>query len=282
MIPRSLLFAAAMAGFLVCSGAQAQVKNTTSPAPRPTVAPAAQHPARVSASSSHAGAKVAQRHEQAGEFQNAAAARVNEGFGPAVKSFDFDNTSGVPGLGFDFTHLAAISRTNGTNSSSHFVHHGHQGDGFFVAIPFGGYAYYAGDQGPDQAEQQSEPQTEQPAEQQSDQQAELQAQPQTEAIADQQRSGPSAEETQSGGGGGNYSGSADAAAAEAPVPDIGDFILVRRDGRILFASLFSVIGTQVRYITPEGTRRTLALADLDSDATQEMNEARGTTVQLHN
>jgi hypothetical protein len=224
---------------------------------------------------------VAQRREQAGEFQNSAAARLNEGFGPAVKSFDFDNTSGVPGLGFDFTHLADISRTNGTNSSSHFVHHGHQGDGFFVAIPFGGYAYYAGDQGPDQAEQQSETQAEQPADQ-GDRQAELQAQPQTEAIADQQRSGPSSQAAEFGNGGGNYSGSAEAAPEEAPVPDVGDFILVRRDGRILFASLFSVIGTQVRYITPEGTRRTLALADLDSDATQEMNEARGTTVQLHN
>jgi hypothetical protein len=38
----------------------------------------------------------------------------------------------------------------------------------------------------------------------------------------------------------------------------------------------------VQYITPEGIRRTLAISDLDTDATQQMNEARGTTVQIHN
>ena len=66
----------------------------------------------------------------------------------------------------------------------------------------------------------------------------------------------------------------------AAVPDVGDFILVRRDGRILFASAFSITGDQLRYVTPEGIRRSLPMAELDSDATQQMNEARGTTVQL--
>ena len=68
----------------------------------------------------------------------------------------------------------------------------------------------------------------------------------------------------------------------APVRDVGEFILVRRDGRILFASAFSVGGAQLTYVTPEGIRRTLPLAELDADATQQMNEARGTTLQIHN
>jgi hypothetical protein len=38
----------------------------------------------------------------------------------------------------------------------------------------------------------------------------------------------------------------------------------------------------VLYVTPEGIRHTLAVSDVDSDATREMNEARGTTVQIHN
>jgi hypothetical protein len=67
----------------------------------------------------------------------------------------------------------------------------------------------------------------------------------------------------------------------APIREVGEFILVRRDGSILFASAFSVIGAQLRYVTPEGIRRTLPLAELDAVATQDMNEARGTTVQLH-
>ncbi len=41
-------------------------------------------------------------------------------------------------------------------------------------------------------------------------------------------------------------------------------------------------GTQLQYVTPEGIRHTLAMSDLDAGATQEMNEARGTTVQIHN
>lgn len=41
-------------------------------------------------------------------------------------------------------------------------------------------------------------------------------------------------------------------------------------------------GPQLTYVTPEGIRRMLPLSDLDADATQQMNEARGTSVQIHN
>jgi hypothetical protein len=73
-----------------------------------------------------------------------------------------------------------------------------------------------------------------------------------------------------------------APAPPAPVRDIGDFILVRRNGQLLFASAFSVTGDQLRYITPDGIRHSISMSDVDADATQQMNEARGTTVQLHN
>jgi hypothetical protein len=81
---------------------------------------------------------------------------------------------------------------------------------------------------------------------------------------------------------GNQSAYAPEDQPQAPVRDVGDFILVRRDGRILFASIFSVVGTQLQYVTPEGIRRTLAIADLDAAATQQINEARGTTLQFQN
>jgi hypothetical protein len=38
----------------------------------------------------------------------------------------------------------------------------------------------------------------------------------------------------------------------------------------------------LQYVTPEGIRRTLAIADLDAAATQQINEARGTTLQFQN
>jgi hypothetical protein len=267
--PRSYLVLAALAGVLVCSGARAQVRNAPPPAERPAAAPAVQHPAAAPVTSSHTGARTTQRHQQSGEIRNSVAGRANPGVSPAVKSFDFDETSGVPGLGFDFTHLAAVNRGRTNDASEHFGHHGHpgQGAGFFVAIPFGvgGYSYAVDDQVSDQPEQEAEQQPDQRTEQQRDRQSENQAQSPPQNMVAQQPISSEAPD-----------------ATETPVPDIGDFILVRRDGRIVFASLFSVIGKQVRYITPEGTRRTLALADLDSDATQQMNEARGTTVRLNN
>ncbi len=81
---------------------------------------------------------------------------------------------------------------------------------------------------------------------------------------------------------GAYAAPSAAPPAPAPVRDVGEFVLVRRDGRILFASAYSVTGKQLTYVTLEGIRRTVPLADLDADATQQMNEARGTSVQIHN
>jgi hypothetical protein len=89
---------------------------------------------------------------------------------------------------------------------------------------------------------------------------------------------------QQSGGPGSDPGNLPAAAPEAapPIRDVGNFILVRQDGRILFASVFSIVGAQLQYVTPEGVRHTLAMSDLDAGATQQMNEARGTTVQIYN
>jgi len=72
-----------------------------------------------------------------------------------------------------------------------------------------------------------------------------------------------------------------AASAEArPVRDVGEFVLVRRDGKILFAVAFTTAGGQLTYVTPEGIRRSVALADLDVESTARMNEERGTTIRL--
>jgi hypothetical protein len=191
--------------------------------------------------------------------------RIISGFVPFPNSFDFDNTSGVPGLGFDFPHLAAISGGQANNHFSHFGHTGRRGQGSFVPILFGGYPFYYDDLGYEQPERQVVPQP----------------QPQPQIIVIQQPV-PARQSADPGSDTENLPASVSAPQADAPIRDVGDFILVRRDGRLLFASVFSVDGTQLQYVTPEGIRRTLALSDLDAGATQQMNEARGTTVQIRN
>jgi hypothetical protein len=72
-----------------------------------------------------------------------------------------------------------------------------------------------------------------------------------------------------------------AAPVSAPVPDIGEFILVQRDGSQISAVAFSRQGDRIIYVTREGARRSLPLASLDGDATARANEEHGTFVQLH-
>lgn len=69
-------------------------------------------------------------------------------------------------------------------------------------------------------------------------------------------------------------------ADEQPLPDPGEFVLVQRDGRLLFAVAFTSDPGRVVYITKEGLRRSIALDQLDVDATVRMNEERGTSIQL--
>jgi hypothetical protein len=66
----------------------------------------------------------------------------------------------------------------------------------------------------------------------------------------------------------------------APVRDIGQFVLVRRDGRQLFAVAFTVQDGKISYVTREGVRRSVDLSDLDLDVTRQENEERGTTLRL--
>jgi len=263
MISKLPLFAAALAGILVYSVAGAQVRTEATPVPRPAghAMPAARPPANPGRNSPVA----PQSGQQARVIQISPRGRATSGFVPDADSFSFDDTSGVPGLGFDFPHLAAISGALRNNPSMHFRRHDFRGQGSFVPIFFGGYPYYYDETGYDQPEQQAV----QPS------------QPQPQIIVIQQPA-PTQQIADTGSAAGNPSPSLSAPQADVPIPDVGNFILVRRDGRILFASLFSVVGSQLQYVTPEGIRRTLEISDLDAVATQQMNEARGTTVEIHN
>ena len=65
-----------------------------------------------------------------------------------------------------------------------------------------------------------------------------------------------------------------------PVPDLDEMVLVRRDGKLIFVVAFSAQGERVVYVTKEGHRRSMLLAELDSEATRAFNEERGVNVRV--
>jgi hypothetical protein len=66
----------------------------------------------------------------------------------------------------------------------------------------------------------------------------------------------------------------------APLPDVGQFTLVLRNGTQIQAIAFTRTNNSIVYITPEGTRHTIAVADLNSGETLRINQERGTPLQL--
>lgn len=66
----------------------------------------------------------------------------------------------------------------------------------------------------------------------------------------------------------------------APLPDVGQFVLVLRNGTHIQTVAFTRKNDHIVYITAEGLRRTVALADIDTQSTLRINEERGTPVQL--
>lgn len=81
-------------------------------------------------------------------------------------------------------------------------------------------------------------------------------------------------------------GSAQTAAAAQPtpeesaLPDVGQFVLVLRNGTHIQAVAFTRKNDRIVYITADGLRRTVALADVDTQSTIRINEERGTPIQL--
>ena len=67
---------------------------------------------------------------------------------------------------------------------------------------------------------------------------------------------------------------------QEPLPDMGTLTLVLRDGSHLDVVAFTMTQGQVIYITPEGRRLTISAEILDADATQRVNQERGTPMQL--
>ncbi len=87
-------------------------------------------------------------------------------------------------------------------------------------------------------------------------------------AAQQQESSRAPEQTQS------------APEPQAPLRDVGEFVLIKRDGAQILAVAFTRQGDHIVYITQQGLRRSLQVIDLDPEATEQANDDRGTPIRL--
>jgi hypothetical protein len=177
-----------------------------------------------------------------------------------------DLTGQVPGLGFDYEHLAAISGnlaekalidpvTMQELALAERFNRGGVGSSAFI---LGGYGYGGGevpvDNGDSQDAQPAAP-APQPA-------------PQIIILQQPAATGSAAARTE------------DSQAATTSVPEASDFLLVLKNGVMVSAVAFTRQGDQLIYVTKEGNRRTMSVATIDSDATSKINAARGTPLRL--
>jgi hypothetical protein len=65
-----------------------------------------------------------------------------------------------------------------------------------------------------------------------------------------------------------------------PLPDVGHFTLVLRNGSKIEAVAFSQMNGRIVYIATDGTRHTLSAGDLDVESTKQVNEESGTSLRF--
>jgi hypothetical protein len=167
---------------------------------------------------------------------------------------NFSPLHGVPGLGFDFQHLAIVNRP----FRDRFGHEHRRGFEFITPIFDAGLPfYYSFDTGAPYYYTQDQTQPPQiivpypvPVTGQS---------PPVQTQADQSPPPP---------------------VPAAPVPELSQLILVRQDGQVLFAVAFTTLNGKLTYVTREGLKRSFPVDELDKSATRDMNDANGTSVAL--
>ena len=182
---------------------------------------------------------------------------------------NFAPIRGVPGLGFDHQHLAAIEHP--------FLNRFGRGRGLFPfypyfaplflnTLPLDYDAYYGGNEDPngydngDPASGSAVPDDYT----QGAQQPQFMI-PQPDAVAPAENAPSTASSTPA-----------------PPPPELGQLILVRRDGKVLLAVAFTVRNGDLTYVTTDGARRSFPVSELDKEATRQMNDANGTSVSLPN
>jgi hypothetical protein len=161
----------------------------------------------------------------------------------------------VPGLGFDYPHLAAVSPKHGQGSRFR------SGSPQNVPFGFGGGFLLSS---PEIIVE--NPQAVEEAQETAADQGDLEAQAQFEAA--QRRAYRAGQQS-----------AAQQAAPPPPAPepaaDPASYVFVMRDGGVVFAVAYSWDNGTLRYVTPEGQRKSVAADMLDMNATAQFNESRG-------
>jgi hypothetical protein len=173
-------------------------------------------------------------------------------------------STGVPGLGFDYPHLAAICGSSLLPASP---------GNFGIGAPY--YPYGSIDYGGDSLPPDSDSSANQRGQQQP--QVNYIQQPAPGEAGQPTAAVPNASVN---GYGPSTTPSINPVPDDSRVRDVGQFVFLRRDGRVLFASAFSINEGQVLYVTPQGIRHTISVAQLDADATRRMNSELGSEVDI--
>ncbi|HTG27532.1 MAG TPA: hypothetical protein VK818_04855 [Methylomirabilota bacterium] len=186
-----------------------------------------------------------------GRFNGSTSTRTRQFRSSRGAGLDFSEDSNVPGLGFDAVHVAATRGNRAGVGRDRDRGRGRRNE-FGVLFPFfDGGGYYV-PTGPDIS-------GDVPGDGQ--------------AVDDAEDQGPGPDDRP-------YDrGSANRPPAEQPGPqaNVPEYVFVRRDGTVFFAVAYSWDQGSLRYISSEGTRRSVSRDTLDLKATQQFNEERGLT-----
>jgi hypothetical protein len=160
---------------------------------------------------------------------------------------DFNGTDfqDVPGLGFDYPHLAAISGNRRLHSNR-----------FLNGFPFGFSGFLLS---PSVIAEPGAP-------------VEADAAAAEEEVSDDASDAPRPSRHHSSS---RMVSEPQPEAAAAPLPEAQQYVFVRRDGSLVFAVGYTWENGTLRYITPDGFRRSIGSEALDLSATQQFNEQRG-------
>jgi hypothetical protein len=257
--------AAIVSAVVVIAAAPINAQQRMSPSAAPRVATLHSPPAAAHAAGARAPAPRRTAPGSSVHF-NAATNSFESSNGTPVSFEQLLNP--VPGLGFDYHHLSPNSQNLGIKalvdpatgwriSEARRVLHGSRfsGPGFYILD--GGLYYPVSDDSSDAAAQTAD----------SDPSSQQQQQPQVVVVqAPQSQQADEDSSTQE--------------RTEEQIPDVGQFTLVLRNGRQLEAVAFSHVNDEIVYITTDGSRRSFPAADLNSDATVQINVERGTPLQL--
>ena len=189
-----------------------------------------------------------------GRSNGSTSARTRQFRSTRGASLDFSDESNVPGLGFDAVHVAA-TRGNRSGLGRDRDHGRDRRNEFGVLFPFfDGGGYYV-PTGPDISGD---------------------VQGDGQAVDDAEDQGPGPDDRPYPY---DRPRNVNRPPVEQPGPqaDVQEYVFVKRDGTVFFAVAYSWDQGSLRYISSEGTRRSVSRESLDLKATEEFNEQRGLT-----